>query len=537
MTDESNKLNKLVKRRHPDYADNVEHWAFLDSCYKGGRTWIRSNIHRYFKEGNTEHEARIERAYRFNHTKEVVDLVDKYLFRAKIVRQKDAPDYLLKFWKDPTGNGKDMDSFSKQMSRRTSVLGRNWIVIDNNASEVDGKLTKAAVKAKDVKVYAYLVGPEDVLDMSYDKFNRLNWILIRETSRDDSNPLIDSFSTVNQYRLWTKNAWLLLEEVADSEDPSKTKVIERGSGEHKLGMVPVVSVDHIVNDQKWSSPAMISDIGYLDKAVANYLSNLDAIIQDQTFSQLAMPAQGLLPGDLDHDKVLKAGTKRIFTFDGEAGGAPFYLNPDVKQAQIIMDVVVRIIGEIYHSIGMAGERTKQDNAIGIDNSSGVAKAYDFERINAMLAAKANALDMAEREISRVVAKWHGEDIEGEDYIKYPEDFDTRGVFDELEMANSLLLIDAPVELRRAQMEMLVNKIFPRMAKEDKKKIIDDVKGWPENSFNMNEVRKSEESLANRESIGNKRDNSQGQVVDKKTPAKKVKADNSKGQVQNQNDRD
>jgi hypothetical protein len=51
-------------------------------------------------------------------------------------------------------------------------------------------------------------------------------------------------------------------------------------------------------------------------------------------------------------------------------------------------MVNKIIGEIYHSVGMAGERTKQDNAMGIDNSSGVAKAYDFERMNAMLATKA-----------------------------------------------------------------------------------------------------------------------------------------------------
>ncbi|MEZ6841312.1 hypothetical protein ABVN80_14665 [Acinetobacter baumannii] len=39
-----------------------------------------------------------------------------------------------------------------------------------------------------------------------------------------------------------------------------------------------------------------------------------------------------------------------------------------------MTTINKIIGEIYHTVGLAGERTKQDNAVGIDNSSGVAES-------------------------------------------------------------------------------------------------------------------------------------------------------------------
>jgi hypothetical protein len=53
-------------------------------------------------------------------------------------------------------------------------------------------------------------------------------------------------------------------------------------------------------------------------------------------------------------------------------------------------VISKIINEIYHSVGLAGERTKEDNSQGIDNSSGVAKAYDFERVNALLAPRPTA---------------------------------------------------------------------------------------------------------------------------------------------------
>jgi hypothetical protein len=84
------------------------------------------------------------------------------------------------------------------------------------------------------------------------------------------------------------------------------------TGEHGLGMVPVFPVDCMgQSESPYFSPSLIDDIAYLDRAVANYLSNLDAIIQDQTFSQLAIPVQSLLPGDENHGKVLELGTKRV----------------------------------------------------------------------------------------------------------------------------------------------------------------------------------------------------------------------------------
>lgn len=106
-------------------------------------------------------------------------------------------------------------------------------------------------------------------------------------------------------------------------------------------------------------------------------------------------------------KLIEMGTKRLFTYDGSDGAKPYYLSPDVKQADLIIQVVTKIINEIYHTVGLAGERTKQDNAVGIDNSSGVAKAYDFERVNALLAAKADSLEAIENKIVDLVCKRHG----------------------------------------------------------------------------------------------------------------------------------
>jgi hypothetical protein len=175
---------------------------------------------------------------------------------------------------------------------------------------------------------------------------------------------------------------------------------------------------------------------------------------------------------------MEMGTKRIFLYDGE-GGEPKYISPDPKQAQMILAVIHKIINEIYHTVGLAGERTKQDNSLGIDNSSGVAKAYDFERVNALLAAKADSLQSIENKIAALVALWNGEELaDDQQFVTYPDDFDTRGLYDEFDIAARLALIEAPDSLRQEQMKAVIEKLFPQLSKDIKSKILADLKDWP-----------------------------------------------------------
>lgn len=475
QTDEQKKLKALIARRHPEYEEKIHHWEFLEETYEGGRGWFEDNIFRYIKEGDQEYADRVKRCYRFNHSREVVDLINKYLFKQNVTRSEDAPESVKRFWEKATKSGLSITEFMRQASKRTSMQGRIGIVVDTTAPA--GKvLSKADEKAAGVRTYAYAVGPEQLLDYSFDQDGQLNWALIRECVRDDDDPFTSSGEEVDRYRLWTKKGWKLYEEKTQGR---RKVVVLVDEGDYEIGVVPVILADHIITDEDYESPAMIDDIAYLDRAVANYLSNLDAIIQDQTFSQLAMPAQNVLPGEDNYTKLLEMGTKRVFLYDGEGGAAPFYLSPDVKQAELIVTVINKIIGEIYHTVGLAGERTKQDNAVGIDNSSGVAKAYDFERVNALLAAKADSLEAIENKIAYLVALWNGEEarIKG-DIVSYPDNFDTRGLYDEFDIAARLMLIDAPDTIRREQMMMVLDKLFPQLKADLRKKIEAELKDWP-----------------------------------------------------------
>lgn len=485
----SNEVSReFFDRRHPCYDALLDQWLFFFASYKGGRAWFKSNVFRYHKEGEKEYSDRISRAYRFNHTREVVDLVQKYLFKGKIGRNTDtASDGLNKFWKKATRSGLSIDQFVRNASTHASLGGRIAVVIDNNAPQFEGVMSVADVEESGMKIYAYTVMPWNVLDYAWDEDGdgELLWIKLREFVRDDADPLNSSGVTEERVRLWTRDGWMLYKE---QEAEKKTvrggaampkKVVQISSGTHGLGFVPVRLFDHILTGEAYDSTGLVDDIAYLDRAVANYLSNLDAIIQDQTFSQLAIPAQAVHAGDDMFNKVLEMGTKRVFTYDGGAGSTskPEYLSPDPKQAGVILSVINKIINEIYSTIGLAGERTKEDNSVGIDNSSGVAKAYDFERVNSLLLSKAQSCEHLENWIVHAVTHWLGEDGPDTPLVSYPTTFDVARLGDELATAEALGKVEAPIELRREQMNVIVDKLFPQISVELRKALRDAIKTW------------------------------------------------------------
>lgn len=478
MTDKT--LNDLTKRRHPEHEELSAHWDFLDACYKGGRAWFEEHIFQYIKEGEKEFTDRKARAYRFNHTREVIDLLNKYIFRVEVGRKEDAPDFIKKFWASASRNGEDINFMMRGVSKRSSTVGRVYVCVDNNMPS-DSVISIADEKKLAIRTYAYVIRPQDVLDMSWDEFEELNWILIKEYYRDDADPITSSGKTSNRYRLWDRQTWKLYEE---KQTKDKTVVVELiNQGQHGLGVVPVFPVDHMEDDSPYSAPALVNDVAYLDRAVANYLSNLDAIIQDQSFSQLAMPAQAFMPGEEEtaSKKLIEMGTKRIFIYNAEGGVAPSYLSPDPRQATLIIIAIKQLINEIYHTVGMAGERTKQDNSEGVDNSSGVAKMVDFERVHALLTSKSESLRRAEVRMIQLVHLWNSKEISLEDaglLVDYPKTFDVRDLMDDLEIAQKLSLLAAPDSVRQMQILEVADKLFPIKTDAETKKIEADVASWP-----------------------------------------------------------
>ena len=522
-------IKTLIERKHPEYVDRLAHWVFLDSCYRAGREWFSANIFRYLKEGDTEYSDRVARAYRFNHTREVVDLVNKYLFKAEISRSDSASEDVQAFWHRATKSGLSIDEQMRIASTKTSIFGRVFMVIDSTAEAMETEAGQPARSVQDDEddgdtVYSYLASPIDVMDLAYDDDGDLLWVLLREYKRDDQNPWEATGDVHERFKLWTKKDWFLIELDLNEKDEKKRQYKITDEGNHDLGLVPVVPIDVQVSNDPYFVPALINDIAYLDRATANYASNLDAIIQDQTFSQLAMPAQNLLPGETAYDQMLDMGTKRIFIYDGEGGKEPKFISPDPSQASLILSAIGQLINEIYHSVGLAGERTKQDNSKGIDNSSGVAKSKDFERVSALLSARADAMELAENRIVKIVSAYAGEEIDpsDKDLVSYGREFDVRALGDDMDVAMKLSILDMPADVLTEHSKAIIDKLFPFLSEERQKELVDAIaernKESQENATLMAEASKEgstqiEELKRDREGAGDKQSNQKSRDTD------------------------
>ncbi|WP_326894363.1 hypothetical protein U8P73_36490 (plasmid) [Rhizobium beringeri] len=227
-TAQNDAMREFFDRRHPGYLENLPHWRFLDACYRGGRDWFYENIFRYFKEGEKEFDKRVERAYRFNHTREVVELVQKYLFKGEITRNTaDAPDVVTQFWQKAMRGGASIDQLMRLVSVNNSTGGRVAIVVDNNfqgevevAEGVTRPVSIAEAKEQNFRIYAYTVPVKDILDFAYDEDGdgELLWVKLREVVRDDKDPFYSSGELVERVRLWTRTGWGTLSGDGDRRD-------------------------------------------------------------------------------------------------------------------------------------------------------------------------------------------------------------------------------------------------------------------------------------------------------------------------------
>ena len=198
------------------------------------------------------------------------------------------------FWGKATPDGTTIDALMKRASDKSSQTGRVWIVIDNNVTEV---MSRADETNGTQRIYAYIISQQDVLDFAYDEWGTLLWILYRIPYRDDTDPVNSSGSILPRYMLWTQEEWVLLEERAkgranygtdqavrkaqtiyvntSTQNASKREIVPIARGDNKLGpVIPVRAINHMETDEPYSPPGLVDDIAYLDRTVANYLSNL-----------------------------------------------------------------------------------------------------------------------------------------------------------------------------------------------------------------------------------------------------------------------
>jgi hypothetical protein len=454
----------MPERAHPLYRKWIKEWNFYEESAMGGMDYYGNpeNLHTHRLESQAgDYQDRFNRAYYLNYCNLVCAIYADYIFK-EIVRRP--PDPKLDGWRTNTdGRGSDIDTLMNHVAYMSSVYGQVHVVVDAPyAADVNVPLHVYKADQERFNPYSVIVTPQDLRDWSVDEFGNYNWVLIRSHGLADMNPHAEREDDTT-YRLIMRDKW----------EVYNAKGQKIRSGENPLGEVYMVTCYNSDTNMDIIGESLIKDISRINKTIYNWCSNIDEMIERQTFSQLVMPEDPnaeLSESDEGGDPLRTIGTSQIFTFPSTAGHPPAFISPDRQQIDAIWKMVQEHIDKIYElaGLGTVGSQSKF-----LSQRSGISQAYQFLSINSSLARKAKKLEKCENDIEKLVLKWQDQDEQGEP-VEYPSQFDTLGLEETMQTTFQIVGQNFSETLNIELLQALAKKAVPVLPEETLQAIYDEI---------------------------------------------------------------
>lgn len=464
MADKDKKVITINERTHPLYSNYLEEWDFYIQSAQGGKEYCNNEdnlfTHRLEDQAG-DYNDRQERVYYLNFCNLVCAIYADYIFKEKIRRP---PDGILDaFRKDVDGRGTDITTFMNLVSYLSSVYGQVHIIVDSpKAEDLNIPLHFYKANKEQFDPYAVIVAPQDLRDWSVDDLGNLNWVLIRNRGYEDTDPKKDREDDTT-YRLIARDYWATFD--------VEGKELERK--DHELGEVYMVTCYNNDSNIDLIGESLITDISRINRIIYNWCSNIDEMIERQTFSQLVMPddpQSDLDPKAEGSGSLRKLSTASIFTFPKDSGQPPQFISPDRQQIDIIWKMIQNHRDLIYE---LAGLGTVGSSSKFLSQRSGISQAYQFLSINSSLAKKAVRLERAENEINRLVLHWKGkEDLE--EKVEYPAEFDVLTLTETMESTFQIAAQNFSETLNIELLKALARKAAPVLPEETITKIYEEI---------------------------------------------------------------
>ena len=236
-------------------------------------------------------------------------------------------------------------------------------------------------------------------------------------------------------------------------------------------------------------------MSYLDRNIFNNQSLLSITLNEQAFSQLSIPLQALTQvnfieeTDVDSsgnsnstsEELVELSANRILAYDATSPKEPKWISPDAEQARIIMEAIQGDYRRLYATLGLSGEVGEE-----VKMESGIAKAYNFDKMNRRLACRADALEETEYKIYDMYNKFTELNVIAD--IDYPETFDLETEDEAVDLAERLLNLQMPMSYQKEVMRRLAVKTLPKVDKKVMDEINKDIESFepelPINTFNF-----------------------------------------------------
>lgn len=382
------------------YMRNRDRWQFLYESYVGGEEYRRAgHLTKYVLETPGEYSQRLLNTPLDNHCSNVIQTYISFLFREEPDRdfedwedQEDVESFL----RDADYEGRNFDSFMKQVAIWTSVFGHSWVIMTKPNI---GQMTQAQEIAAGVRPYVSLLTPLVVSDWRWERLPSGRYELAFFKYVEE---VVDKITVVKEWTRETIKTWVM--------DDVKKEAYMESEEPNMLAMIPAILVYNQRGITKDIGVSDITDIADLQRQIYNLTSENEQAIRLDGHPSLVVPQTAELGSG--------AGAIIRLQDSSDPGLNPYYLESggtSVSNIHSSIDKLVEAIDRISFTGGVRSTIKK--------TQSGVAMEVEFNLLSAKLSEKADNLELAEEQIWQLFGVYQNRVWMGK--IEYPNSFSIR----------------------------------------------------------------------------------------------------------------
>ena len=414
------------------YSEYSKQWQYLFESYVGGDEYQKAgHLNRYQNESIAEYAARLRSTPLQNHCNSVISVYNSFLFRQNPTREfgslENLPD-LEDFLNDADMDGRNFNSFMKDVGTYASIFGHAWIIL---AKPNLGAQTRGEEMSQGVRPYANMLSPLVVLDWSWHRSANGRYTLDYFKYIEDIN------GEIVTCKEWTPD--FIRTVVADREE---NLIREQYVEPNGLGKIPAILAYNKRSIIRGIGISDIADIADAQKFIYNSLSEVDQSIRLDSHPSLVKTPET--------NAGVGAGAIIHMPDNMDPGLKPYVL--DFAGASI--DKILATIQETVSSIDKMAN-TGAVRSTTSSTMSGIAMETEFQLLNARLSEKGDALELAEEQLWKLWAEYMGYTWDGT--VDYPDSFNLRDAANDLEMYIKASTLDVGSDTFKKELQKQIAK--------------------------------------------------------------------------------
>jgi hypothetical protein len=358
---------------------NVDKFQFLKEAYEGTGGFYDGRYLWPFARESWYNDSRRCSIYK-NIFKSVVNAKVDPVF-SDLVDRETGSDLFRSFIMNADNCGTHIQSIVEAAVLYARLYDVCFLVMDNVPAEDQPKTLSDALEAR-IMPYIYIKEPQDVYAYETSRWGQLSEI----TFTDDS--IMVGNIKCQTYRHWTTTGWDTF--YIDPKDRKAERKIPIASGDHDLGLLPIISILDFAKTKNMRTMPYPScyDMGLACLGLFNKESELSNLEKYQGFGIFYVSG-------VEADTVT-IGHSNFISVNNEAKFAPGFASPNPAHHANLLKSCERMAEDI---ISLAGQ---QGVVIGIQQAkSGIAKEWDFRAQEAVLRKTSQAAEALEMDIANL----------------------------------------------------------------------------------------------------------------------------------------